>query len=65
MFVGADDGEEGVGEHGEGDPAVPGGPASDLVFVESGQALAGLEGLLDRPSASGDPHQGGQRNPGG
>ena len=50
VFVGADDGEEGVGEHGEGDPAGPGGVAADLVLVQSGQALAGLEGLLHPPS---------------
>jgi hypothetical protein len=36
------DGEEGVGEHGEGDPAGPGGIAADLVLVECGQALARL-----------------------
>lgn len=35
--------EEGVGEHGEGGPAVPGGPAADLVLVQAGQALACLE----------------------
>ncbi|AWW41827.1 hypothetical protein DN051_38630 [Streptomyces cadmiisoli] len=63
VFVGTDDREEGMGEHREGDPAVPGCPASDPVFVRSGQAFAGREDLLDRPSASGNPHQGGQRNP--
>jgi hypothetical protein len=41
VFVGADDGQEGVGEHGQGDPAGPGGVAADLVFVEAGQSLAG------------------------
>lgn len=40
VFVGADDSEESMGEHRESDPAVPGRPASDLVFVQSGQALA-------------------------
>ncbi len=39
VFVGANDGEEGVGEHGEGDPAAPGGVAADLVLIEPGQAL--------------------------
>ena len=38
--------EEGQGEHGEGDPPVPGGPGADLVFVQAGQAFAGLEVLL-------------------
>jgi len=65
VFVGADDSEESMGEHRESYPAVPGRPASDLVFVQSGEALAGLEGLLNRPSASGDLHQGGQRYVGG
>lgn len=41
-------GEKGVGEHGEGDPAEPGRPASDLVLIESGQALAGLEVSSER-----------------
>lgn len=39
VFVRADDGEEGVGEHGEGYPARPGRVTADLVFVQSGQAL--------------------------
>lgn len=43
VFVGRDDGEEGVGEHGQSDPARPRGEAADLVFVQSGQALSGLE----------------------
>src|SRR6266508_446768 len=42
---GGDD-QEGVGEHGQGDPAVPGAPAADLVLVQAAQALAGLEGDL-------------------
>lgn len=50
MFVGADDGEEGVGEHGQGDPVGPGGEAAELVLVQAGQALSGLEGLLHPPS---------------
>ena len=49
VFVGADDGEEGVGEHGQGDPAGPGRVAADLVLVQSCQALAGLERLFSRP----------------
>ncbi|WTD59153.1 hypothetical protein OHA77_23950 [Streptosporangium sp. NBC_01639] len=52
VFVGADDGEEGVGEHGEGDPAASGGVAADLVLVEPGQALLGLKGLLHSPIGS-------------
>jgi hypothetical protein len=39
----------GVREHGESDPAGPGGIAADLVLVERGQALAGLEKLLHPP----------------
>lgn len=45
LLGGEEGGEEGVGEHGEGDPAVPRGPASDLVFVETGQGLGSLERL--------------------
>ena len=39
--LGGGDGQEGVGEHGQGGPAVPGGPAADLVLVEPDQALGG------------------------
>src|SRR6266508_3676962 len=42
--------QEGVGEHGKGDPAVPGAPAADLVLVQATQALAGLERLFNAPS---------------
>src|SRR5436309_2737889 len=48
-FDGGGDGEEGVGEHREGGPAVPGGPASDLVLVEADEAFGGLEGFFDAP----------------
>ncbi len=54
-------GEEDVGKHREGDPAVPRGPAADLVFVESGQALARLKGLLHRPAPASHAYQVGQR----
>lgn len=46
VFVGADGGEEGVGQHGQGDPAGPRGEAAELVLVQSGQALSGLKGFL-------------------
>ena len=52
---------EGMGEHRQGGPAVPGAPAADLVLVKATEALAGLEGLLDRPAPAGDPDQDGQR----
>jgi hypothetical protein len=39
VFVGGDDGEQGMCGHGEQGPALPGDPAADLVFVEPGQAL--------------------------
>ena len=61
VLDGGGHGEERVGEQGEGGPAVPGGPAADLMLVQAGQFLAGLEVLLDRPPAAGDPDQGGQR----
>ena len=53
VLVGADDGQEGVGEHREGDPAQPGGVAADLVLFQAGEALAGLESLLDLRVLSG------------
>ena len=46
MFDCGGDGEEGVGEQGEGGPAVPGGPGTDLVLVQTGESFAGLEILL-------------------
>src|SRR6266545_7706406 len=58
---GGDD-EEGVGEHGEGGPAVPGAPAADLVLVQATKALAGLEALLNGPAAPGNPGQHGKRD---
>ena len=53
-FGGGGHGQEGMGEHGQGGPAVPGGPAPDLVLVEPGQAFGGLEGFLDAPALPGD-----------
>ncbi|MFE4974853.1 hypothetical protein ACFRAR_22460 [Kitasatospora sp. NPDC056651] len=47
------DREEGVSEHRQGGPAVPGGPAADLVLIQPGQALGGLEGLLNGPAPPG------------
>lgn len=49
VFVRAEDSEEGMREHGQGDPARPGRVAADLVLVQGRQALAGLEKLLDPP----------------
>jgi hypothetical protein len=39
--------QEGVGEHGQGHPPVPGAPAADLVLIQASKALAGRDGLLD------------------
>jgi hypothetical protein len=33
------DHQEGVGDHGEGDPAVPGAPAADLMLVQADHPL--------------------------
>ena len=55
-------GQEGMGEHGQGGPAMPGSPAPDLVLIESGQAFGGLEGFLDAPALAGDGDQGAQRH---
>ncbi|POG46002.1 hypothetical protein BV881_18350 [Streptomyces sp. ZL-24] len=49
VFVGPDDGEEGMGEHRQSDPAGPGHESSDLMLIKSGQTLSGLEGLLHPP----------------
>ena len=53
-------GEEGVGEHGEGDVPVPAGVTADLVLVEAALVLRGLEAFFDLPAASGDPGQVGE-----
>ena len=47
------DGEEGVGEHGEGDMSMPGVPGADLVVVESGFVFAGSETFFDGPARPG------------
>lgn len=51
VFLGSNDREGGMGEHRQGDPAGPGREAADLVFVEAGQALLGLERLLHTAGA--------------
>ena len=51
------DGEVGVGEHREGDVAVPRVEATDLVVVEPDLGLRGLEAFLDRPPGAGDPDE--------
>ena len=33
------DGQERQDEHGEGDPPMPGGPGTDLMLIQPGQAL--------------------------
>jgi len=48
------DQEVGLGQGREGDVAVPGVVAADLVLVEPDLVLRGLEALLDGPSAAGD-----------
>jgi hypothetical protein len=62
-FDAGGDGEDGGAEHGQGDPPVPGVLAAHLVLIQAGQALAGLEVLLDRPAKPGDLDQGGERDP--
>ena len=57
-FVGAlfggGDRQDGVSEHDQDRPTVPGSPGTDLVLVQTGQAFAGLERFLDRPASAGD-----------
>jgi hypothetical protein len=57
VVLGGEGSEDGQGEHGEGDEPVPGRPAADLVVVQAGLVLAGLEQFLDAPAAAGDPSQ--------
>jgi hypothetical protein len=54
---GCGEGEGGAGEDGEGGPAVPGFPGADLMLVQAGQGLAGLEVLLGGPAPPGDLDQ--------
>ena len=49
VLGGRGDGEGRGGEHGQGDPPVPRGPAADLVLIQAGQALSGLEILFNGP----------------
>src|SRR5262249_12439029 len=51
------DGEVGAGEDGQGGVPVPGVVAADLVVIEAGLVLGGLEALLNRPAGPGDPDQ--------
>jgi len=55
--LGGGDGEEGVGQHGQGDVSVPAVVAADLVLVQADLAFGALEGLLDRPAGTSDPDQ--------
>ena len=48
-----------MGEHGEGDVAVPGVVAADLVVVEAGFVFGGLEVLLDGRAEPGGRDEGG------
>jgi len=46
------DGEERVGEHGQGDVPVPGAVAADLVVVKADLVLRLAEAVLDSPCRS-------------
>ena len=43
---------------------MPGGPGADLVLVQGGEFLAGLERFLDLPAGAGDLDQVGEPDPG-
>ena len=47
-FTRGDHGEDGVREHDQRGVPVPGVPAADLVLVQPGGVLAGLEGRFER-----------------
>lgn len=53
-LLGAGGGEVGGGEHREGGVGVPGSVAADLVMIQTGLVLRGLEAILDRPADRGD-----------
>lgn len=53
----ADDGRHGEGRHDQGNMAVPAVPRADLVVIEAGCVIRGLDPVLDRPSVAFDPHQ--------
>ena len=40
---------------------MPGGPAADLVLIQPGEILGGLEGFFDAPALPGDADRGAQR----
>jgi hypothetical protein len=54
------DGQEGVGEHGQGGVPVPGPVLADLVVVEAGLALGFREAVLDSPARARDRDELGQ-----
>ena len=56
-FGGGDHGQERHREHAQHGPAVPRRPGPDLVLIQTGLALGGLERLLDGPPLSGHPDQ--------
>jgi hypothetical protein len=53
--------KEGKREHGQCGVPVPGVVAADLVVVQAGLVLGGLEAFLDRPPGVGHPHELSQR----
>lgn len=55
--VGSRGGENGQGEHGQGDVPVPGGPVADLAVVQAYLAFRRLETRFDAPPDAGDPDQ--------
>jgi hypothetical protein len=55
VLPGAGNGEVGQREHREGDVGIPRPPGPDLVVIQPGLVLRGLEALLDRPPRPGHP----------
>ena len=56
-LAGSQNGEAGVGGHGQGHVAVTAGIAADLVVVQPAFLLRGLEALLDGPPGAGNSNQ--------
>jgi hypothetical protein len=50
-------GEEGIGQHDQDGPMIPGAPAVELVLIEPGLAFGGLKRFLNDPASPGHPDQ--------
>jgi hypothetical protein len=54
-------GQEGMGQQGQRDVAIPGVPATDLILIQAHIILGALEALFDAPVETSHPRQVSQR----